>query len=315
MDNPPKSIVAGILLVCFFNVFLPQTGIFLFEKEEIIEDYEEPVPVQKYPVLASLDSPLIFDEKGIVSYIVQPGDSVSSIAASFGISEKTIVWANKLNSKAMIRKGQRLEVLPVTGIKHKVSKGQTIDTIAKKFKADVAKIIAFNNLPENGQLQIGQVLIIPDGQMPISPEQPRYSEAAKKYAYLPSLDDYFIIPTTGRISQRLHGHNAIDIANSCGSSVLAAASGKVIGAVESGYNQGAGKYVKISHSNGTETLYAHLSEVLVSLGQDVSQGQKIGLIGHTGRTIPQGPRGCHLHWEVHNAKNPLAQYSKNSYLE
>jgi murein DD-endopeptidase MepM/ murein hydrolase activator NlpD len=84
--------------------------------------------------------------------------------------------------------------------------------------------------------------------------------------------------------------------------VYASADGVVTVADDSGYNGGFGKYLKIAHPNGTETLYAHSMKLLVGAGQAVGKGEKVMLMGTTGRST-----GCHLHFEVHGAQNPLAK--------
>ena len=81
------------------------------------------------------------------------------------------------------------------------------------------------------------------------------------------------------------------------------ADGSVAIADASGWNGGFGKYIKLIHTNGTETLYAHATKVLVSVGEAVARGQLIANMGTTGRST-----GCHLHFEVHGARNPLAKY-------
>ncbi|MBQ2671835.1 MAG: peptidoglycan DD-metalloendopeptidase family protein [Clostridia bacterium] len=92
-------------------------------------------------------------------------------------------------------------------------------------------------------------------------------------------------------SERSHMHGAIDIAGAgvYGAKIVASASGKVIFAGSGG---GYGKYVVIDHGNGISTLYAHMSSVAVSVGQQVSQGQTIGNVGSTGHST-----GPHLHFE------------------
>jgi LysM repeat protein len=120
--------------------------------------------------LLNQTSPLTFisqeDRDGVVSYIVQEGDTISSIAASFGITINTLLWANKLKETSIIRPGDELIILPISGVLHRVKNGETVGNIATKYKANTEKIIAFNDLPADGAIQVGQKLIIPDGQMP-----------------------------------------------------------------------------------------------------------------------------------------------------
>jgi murein DD-endopeptidase MepM/ murein hydrolase activator NlpD len=80
---------------------------------------------------------------------------------------------------------------------------------------------------------------------------------------------------------------------------LAAAGGTVIVAKASGWNGGYGNYVVIKHKN-TQTLYAHLSSVSVGVGETVSVGQGVGIIGNTGKST-----GTHLHFEVRGGTNPF----------
>ena len=112
-----------------------------------------------------------------------------------------------------------------------------------------------------------------------------------------------MLPAIGFNWGRIHGRNGVDVANSCGTPIYAAADGSVTSAKTSGWNGGFGKFLKILHSNGTETLYAHVSRLLVAAGEYVTKGQQIAVMGSTGRST-----GCHLHFEVHGAKNPLAKY-------
>lgn len=102
------------------------------------------------------------------------------------------------------------------------------------------------------------------------------------------------VPGYGRLSSDWGGkrrHNGIDIPAPKGTPIVAAADGVVVATNSSGYGSGWGYYVKISHGNGYETMYAHLSKVLVSPGQTVKAGQEIGKMGSTGRST-----GSHLHF-------------------
>jgi len=101
----------------------------------------------------------------------------------------------------------------------------------------------------------------------------------------------------------LHNNNAVDIANSCGTPIYAAADGIVISISSGGgWNGGYGNSIKIQHPNGTTTLYAHLSSINITKGASVKQGDFIGKMGSTGKAT-----GCHLHFEVNGAKNPFVK--------
>jgi len=103
----------------------------------------------------------------ITTYTVQEGDMSSGIAAKFGISLNTLLWSNNLKETSLIRPGDELTILPVNGLVHRVNSGDTIGAIATKYKANTEKIIAFNDLPADGSIQINQKLIIPDGQIQV----------------------------------------------------------------------------------------------------------------------------------------------------
>lgn len=229
-------------------------------------------------------------------YVVRQGDTLTEIADMFNVSVNTIRWANDLKSGELIKIGQVLVILPVTGVQYTVKKGDTIKSIAKKFSADVNEILQFNNLTLNDVLNEGQTVIIPNGDYaePESSQTPIYSR-------IPYTPGYYIRPIeSGRKSQGLHGYNAVDLADSCGEPVIASASGDVIITRSYGWNAGYGNYLVISHPNGTQTLYAHLSKIIVFPSWHVAQGQIIGYIGATGRTT-----GCHVHFEIRGAKNPF----------
>lgn len=240
----------------------------------------------------------------ITTYTVHKGDNLSKIADMFGVSVSTIYWANNLKRGDLINTGDVLVILPISGIQYQVKKGDTAQSLAKKFKSDAADIITFNDLPADGFLTVGNTVIIPDAEMGAVPGRP----AAVRGTGGPELAGYFMRPIAGGRNSRvttsnprgLHGLNGVDLAISCGTPVYASASGTVLVARSSGWNGGYGKYIVISHSNGTQTVYAHLSSVFVSVGQYVVQGSNIALVGNTGNST-----GCHIHFEVRGAKNPF----------
>jgi murein DD-endopeptidase MepM/ murein hydrolase activator NlpD len=238
----------------------------------------------------------------ISTYVVRPGDTLSGIAQMFDVSVNTILWANGLSSRT-IRIGQELIILPVSGVKYTVKKGDTLSSIAKAYKGDAEEIALFNNLHVGDSLAVGSSIIIPGGEVTAPKTSPTYTTPVKSTGTLVDASGYYTYPAPGTIlTQGIHGYNAIDLGGRTGTPVLAAASGRVIIARSSGWNGGYGNYVVISHGNGTQTLYAHLSSLSVSSGDTVSQGQTIGAIGATGRST-----GPHLHFEIRGAKNPFTR--------
>lgn len=140
------------------------------DTENYYYDEETGLITVQNQALVSQDSPLTTISQnmrdGVMSYTVQEGDTPSSIAAAFGVSVNTLCWANNLKITSVIRPGDELKVLPISGVIHQIKSGQTVDSIAKYYKAKSEDIIAFNSLPADGTIQIGQKIIIPDGAMP-----------------------------------------------------------------------------------------------------------------------------------------------------
>ena len=93
----------------------------------------------------------------------------------------------------------------------------------------------------------------------------------------------------------------MDFGAPVGSSVIAA-DGGVVTLAKTGYNGGYGHYIIIDHQDGTETLYSHFSDMLVSVGDTVTTGQLLGYVGMTGRTT-----GPNIHFEIRGASNPFTQ--------
>jgi len=242
------------------------------------------------------------DSGQISIYVVREGDSLSQIASMFNVSVNTIIWSNDIARGSKIVPGQTLVILPISGVKYEVKKGDTVKSIAKKLNGDANEIIKFNDLPADGQLAEGQTLIVPNGEIaPVLAAKSDLKSSPVRGANGPSYAGYYIRPIVGgRKSQGLHGYNGVDLADYCGTAVMASASGDVIINREGGWNGGYGNYAVISHSNGTQTLYSHLLSSIVSAGWHVVQGQVIGYIGSTGKST-----GCHLHFEVRGAKNPF----------
>lgn len=232
-------------------------------------------------------------------YVVREGDSISQIAEMFNVSAGTVIWANDIKRGSLISPGQTLVILPISGVQHIVKKGDTIAGIAKKYKGDVEEIMQYNNLADDVVLAIGDVVTIPEGEIPT----PVYSSASRivRGSGGPTYSGYYLKPVlSARRTQGLHGYNGVDLGVSFGTPILAAASGSVIISRGAGWNGGYGKYIVIKHANGTQTLYAHNSRNIVYQGEYIIQGQVIGYVGSSGRST-----GPHLHFEIRGARNPF----------
>lgn len=239
-------------------------------------------------------------------YVVREGDSLSEIAGMFHVSPNTILWANNLTNAKSVRPGDTLVILPVTGVEHVVLKGETLASIVKKYKGDMQEVLDFNSLSAGAKLAVGDSIVIPDGvDAPLVAKSSGSSSAGNSKlisgAGGPVVEGYYLRPLIGgRKSQGLHGYNGVDISTPVGTSIMASCPGTVLVSRDSGWNGGYGDYIVIQCSNGTQTVYGHLSKTEVSAGASVVQGQVIGLSGNTGRST-----GAHLHFEIRGASNPF----------
>jgi len=232
----------------------------------------------------------------IIDYQVQSGDTVASIADKFGISADTIRWQNDLTADK-IKVGQTLEILPVTGVAHKVEKGDTVYSIAKQYDAESQAIVdfPFNSFAndETFELAVGQTVIVPDGVKPTGPgpATPRARQMTPDAGTV-TASGQFVWPTQGVITQYFSWyHQGVDIANPAEPLDVAADSGVVIHA---GWDTtGYGNMVMIDHGNGFKSLYGHLSVISVVVGQHVNKGDVIGRMGSTGHST-----GPHTHFEI-----------------
>lgn len=255
----------------------------------------------------------------VETYVVQSGDTISGIARRFNISVNTILWENNLSATSIVRPGDKLTILPSSGVSHNVTAGQTLGQIASLYGVNVDAIMAANSLANPNQVRIGSKLIIPGGnkiiqQTPSRSVAGQIGQAAN--AGLQSLTRIIpgpsvavpaggamVWPTVGhRITQYYSWrHSGVDIANHVGTAIYAADDGTV---TTVGYNRGGyGNQIIINHGNGKQTRYAHLSAFSVNVGQKVTKGQYIAAMGSTGRST-----GPHLHFEVivnGRIQNPL----------
>ncbi len=276
---PQKEVGGGDITIIDESALLPEPGVGLSGDEKIITNNGQ-----------------------ISTYVVRPGDNLSQIAKMFGVSVNTIVWGNDL-SGTTIKEGQLLVILPISGVKYTVKKGDTLASIAKDHKGDLQEILDYNDLVSGSKIAVGDIVIIPDGEVTHTVHAPTTTSSSSSSSSSSSVNTsgYFIKPLAKYTrTQGIHGYNAVDLAAPVGTPIVAAANGSVVIARGSGWNGGYGQYVVIRHPNGVQTLYSHMSQVIVSSGSNVLQGQVIGYVGSTGKST-----GAHLHFEVRGAKNPF----------
>ncbi len=275
-------------------------------------------------VIGGTDEPIAPEDEQIVisgpsTYEVQEGDTVSSIAQKYGVSINTVLWANNLTARSVLRLGQKLTILPVTGVLHTVKRGETLGAIAKQYGSDVDRILATNRVSSPSQIQIGEELVIPEGRPPVVARAPVPAAPPR----LGDVRDVFKPPAEAPPSQVAEGvdlvwptdqkrinqyfkarHGGLDINGTLSNATYAVDAGIV---TYSGWNSGGyGNMILIDHGNGMITRYAHHSKMYVKVGDQVLKGQTIGMVGSTGRST-----GPHLHFELYvNGKrvNPLTYY-------
>ena len=229
----------------------------------------------------------------ITSYVVEPGDTVPTIAARAGIGASTLMQVNQLASGDSLSVGDVLSLPPVDGIVVSPSPGESVVELAGAYHVDALAICQVNAITLLSPLP--SPVFIPG----LAPPRPSRMSPVPPDGSRPGLL-HFVWPTQGTISQPFFQyHPGIDIANGYGTPEVAAAAGQVVFAGAGSY----GIYVEIDHGDGYHTIYGHMEQTLVSVGQTVSAGQQIGLMGSTGRST-----GPHLHFQVmHNGvpQNPL----------
>lgn len=232
-----------------------------------------------------------------IDYKVQKGDTISSIAKRFHADQDEIISFNDIDG-TKIKVGMDL-IIPDAEPISPTKENTTPKTPEKKVepKKEIATTPKIEKIAAPAPV-VQEAPVVSSTQTDTgsdTAESPTIQET-KKVA-----DGYFTMPIPGaHISQGLHGYNSVDFGAPTGTPVYAAADGIVIVAKSgNGFSGGYGNYVVISHPNGTQTLYAHLSKVEVQVEDTVKQGSEIGKCGRTGRAT-----GPHLHFEVRGGTNP-----------
>lgn len=240
----------------------------------------------------------------IITYEVQPGDTLETIAQQFGISVEALVGSNAttLDDLYALEPGTVLKIVK-NGVLHSVKRGQTLSDIARTYGVALSEIVRANGLEDREYIYPGEEFFIPGAVT--SPALTYLQMAGGKKSL-------FAWPVRGLLTSgfgpRIHPisgepdfHQGIDIEVPEGTDVYAACAGRV---QRAGRHSGYGLYIVLEHSNGYRTLYGHLSEIGVYRGQFVEGGQRIARSGNTGNST-----GPHLHFEIlqyGRALNPLA---------
>lgn len=236
------------------------------------------------------------ERKEIITYEVAFGDSLGKIAQKFDLRIKTLADSNNLTDLNKLKPKTTLLIPPADGIIVEVKKGDTLDALVKKYNGSFEETQKYSQ--EN--LKIGQKVFIAGGKAIPQPSPPKLAKAPRNVIVRelkPLLVEggLFKRPVAGlHISQYFsRRHRGIDLNSQSGTTIYASGSGRVV-SLSRGWGGGYGNHLIIDHHNGFQTLYAHLSQFLVSEGENVSAGQPIGIMGRTGWAT-----GVHLHFEIH----------------
>ena len=238
------------------------------------------------------------------TYRVKSGDMIGYIATAFGITQDTIISVNNIRQSRLIQPNQYLKIPSMAGILYTVKKdGETIETIAEKYKVDAQKCALVNYLTPSKLLKAGYSLFVPDAELDWVTRSEINGDLFRK----PLKARYWLSSGYGwRDSPFNTGsrsfHGGIDMAVAQGTPIYPAMNGTV---TTTGFNSTYGNYVIITHHSGYKTLYAHMSKITCAKGNFVYAGStQIGLVGSTG--LSTGP---HLHFTVYkngNTINPLS---------
>jgi len=240
----------------------------------------------------------------IVHFVAQ-GDTLDSIARQFNLPWRDIVWSNP-DLRIPLVVGRAIELPPVPGVVVVVKTGVTPTSLATAYGVDVTTVLGFNGI-HGPQLTPGSVLVIPVDPNP----GPNLSTGAPADPVDPG---QFLCPTAGaKIIQPFgptsfaleppfdgypHFHTGVDLLAGYGTPIVAAAGGRV---TATGYAFDFGIRVEVTDSFGLVEIYAHMSQVAVTVGQEVQQGEKVGYVGSTGLSV-----GPHLHFQLDVAGVPTA---------
>ena len=235
------------------------------------------------------------------SYEVQRGDTLSEIAAANNLDVGTLISFNKIDDVRRLIAGSEITIPDIDGVPYTVQRGDSLEKISARYEVSLENLLDANDL-QTAQIQPGQKLFIPGA-------------AISEYEYKKAMGTLFIYPTAGRLTSGFgyrsdpftgvrRMHYGVDLANRTGTPIKATMAGRVVAV--GNQVRGYGNYVVVKHNHGYQSLYGHLSTIEVSQNQYIAQGQRLGLMGNSGRST-----GSHLHFSLYKNNvpvNPLGGY-------
>ncbi len=288
---------------------------------EVVESY---MPGSKLSELGSAIEEVTKDQETNKIYEVVSGDTLSEIAETHNMSIEDLVAMNGTleDANSTIRVGDEL-IISVPEPELSVERQEEL-YYEEDYDADVVYIDnddwyttekVTRQQPSSGHRRVVALVSYRNNSVSnteIIKEEVNMEAVPKIVERGTKIPPTYIRPISGgRLSSNFGGrkapnrrastnHKGVDLATPTGTAVMASCGGVV---TRAGWVGSYGYVVYIQHPDGRETRYAHLSKILVSAGQSVSQGQKIALSGNTGNST-----GPHLHFEIRingAAVNPL----------
>jgi murein DD-endopeptidase MepM/ murein hydrolase activator NlpD len=295
---------------------------------EKVEIKEQAVPFDRIQKPEAVVRKLLTPELNKASYIIEEGDTLWSIRKIVGLSIGEILELNPgLEEDSILSLGQEIVItcpeyllnvatveiveyiidLPFKTETRKdstmyVNESKVIQNGQEGAEAITERVTRINGIVQEREITARETIREPVNKIVAKGTKAVPTKASTSRS---SSSKALLWPAAGRISSKFgprwgRQHKGLDIANSVGTPIYAAEAGKVIASYRSASY---GNIVKISHSNGMVTYYAHMSSRVAKEGQTVKRGQLIGYMGSTGRST-----GSHLHFEVRIngvALNPL----------
>lgn len=164
-SNPLDTLTATDIAVNIARMTaLPEELSIVNLADDVKLELSTAVVEREFAVKPQILSPDIRTKEDIKQYQVVPGDTVASVAAKFGVTSDTIRWSNGLTGNNL-RAGITLTVPPQNGVMYSVLSGDTVEKIARVYRASASQIIAFNDIELTG-IKPGDKIFIPNGQRP-----------------------------------------------------------------------------------------------------------------------------------------------------